>query len=98
MGRGVNAFFSLIHVPREEHAQVLARIASWLRPGGWFVGTLGVDMYRSGWGTARTLDLVRDAGFVSITATEVSEDEDGKVVTHLWVVAQRPLDRARAAT
>ena len=32
------AFFSLIHVPREHHGASLRRIASWLRPGGSFVG------------------------------------------------------------
>jgi ubiquinone/menaquinone biosynthesis C-methylase UbiE len=100
---GVVAFFSLIHVPRERDAAVLASIWSWLRPGGWFVGTmssgpggegiedfLGVAMYWSGWSTATNIALVEAAGFVNITATEVPEREDDRVVTHLWIVAQRP--------
>jgi SAM-dependent methyltransferase len=37
----VVAFFSLIHVPREDHGKLMERIAFWLRPGGWFVGTMG---------------------------------------------------------
>jgi SAM-dependent methyltransferase len=99
----VIAFLSLIHVPRELHAEVLTNIASWLRPGGWFIGTmgaesgegtfgdfLGVDMYWSSWGAATNVELVRGAGLVVETATEETEDEDGKLVTHLWVVAQRP--------
>ena len=28
------AFYSITHVPREQHALLLRRIASWLRPGG----------------------------------------------------------------
>src|SRR4051794_21320715 len=36
----VVAFFSIIHVPRERHATLFGSMASWLRPGGCFVGTL----------------------------------------------------------
>src|SRR5262245_20679252 len=36
----VAAFFSLIHVPREEQPGLLARVARWLRPGGLFVATM----------------------------------------------------------
>jgi SAM-dependent methyltransferase len=99
----VVAFFSLIHVPREQHADVLTSIVSWLRPSGWFIGTmgagigedtfgdfLGVDMYWSSWGTAKNLDLFRNAGLLIETATEETEDEGSELVTHLWIVAQRP--------
>ena len=97
----VIAFFSLIHVPREHHGASLRRIASWLRPGGSFVGTFGasagdgtgeffgVEMYWSSWDTDTNIELVREAGFAVLSAEEEIEDEHGVPVTHLWIVAQR---------
>jgi len=38
---GVTAFYSITHVPREQHGPLLAAIARWLRPGGMFVAALG---------------------------------------------------------
>lgn len=35
------AFYSIIHLPLNEHAPLLRRIATWLRPGGRFLCTLG---------------------------------------------------------
>ena len=37
----VTAFYSITHVPREEHAGLLRRVAAWLRPGGLLVATMG---------------------------------------------------------
>jgi len=37
----VVSFYALIHVPLDEQPPLLARIASWLRPGGVFVATMG---------------------------------------------------------
>jgi SAM-dependent methyltransferase len=104
----VVASFSLVHVPRELHRDVLSSIATWLRPGGWLIctmsagigedtmgGFLGVPMYWSGWGTPENLDLVCEAGYGNVTATEESDDEDDRVVTHLWIVAQRGPGRHR---
>src|SRR5690606_9029251 len=31
---GVVALYSIIHLPRDEQAEMLARIAGWLKPGG----------------------------------------------------------------
>ena len=39
----VVAFYSLTHVPRDEVAPLLARIRGWLRPGGSFIATMGVE-------------------------------------------------------
>ncbi len=41
----VVCFYALIHVPVELHPAVLARIARWLRPGGWFDCTLGATAW-----------------------------------------------------
>ena len=52
------------------------RVRGWLRPGGWFLGSLpagenpgwlgewlGVEMFFSGWDEETTLRLAREAGF-----------------------------------
>jgi ubiquinone/menaquinone biosynthesis C-methylase UbiE len=99
----VTAFFSLIHVPRREHRDVLASVHGWLSAGGLFVATmgagpggegvdqfLGTPMYWSSWDAETNLQLVVDAGFEIISAVEETEDEENVPVTHLWVVAKRP--------
>jgi protein-L-isoaspartate O-methyltransferase len=40
---GVAAFYSIIHVPREEQPQLLQDIATWLRPGGLLVAVMGTQ-------------------------------------------------------
>jgi SAM-dependent methyltransferase len=100
----VTAFYSLIHLPAGEHADLLARIANWLRPGGTFIATfsaappgdsrdddwMGVPMYWSSSGPARTLELLRDAGFSQASAGVETVDEGHAVAQHLWVVANTP--------
>jgi SAM-dependent methyltransferase len=93
----VCAFWSLIHVPRDLHEGVFARIHSWLRPGGLFAGTLGSDdnpderredffgapMYWSHHDARTSRRLLREAGFDLLQAAEI-EDEGEKP---LWVIA-----------
>jgi SAM-dependent methyltransferase len=100
---GVAAFFSLIHVPRVEHAALLTRIAGWLRPGGLLVAAmgardnpgeveadwLGAPMYFSHWDAATNRRLVEQAGLRILSAREETADEDGAPVTFLWIVAEK---------
>ena len=100
---GVAAFFSLIHVPREEQAPLLARIASWLRPGGLFVASMGVrdnegdveedwlgaPMYFSHYDAATNRSLVQRASLRIVSANEETQVEDGQPVTFLWIVAYK---------
>jgi SAM-dependent methyltransferase len=99
----VAAFYSIIHLPREEHADLLWRIAVWLRPGGLLVATmgagdtpagveadwLGAPMYWSHFDSATNRRLVTAAGLDLVEAHEETEDEDGTPVTFLWVVARK---------
>ena len=98
------AFFSLIHLPREEHAALFERIVSWLRPGGLFVASmgshsdpgtveqdwLGAPMYWSFYASDVSLELMQAAGLEMAQASEETADEDGQPVTFLWVVARKP--------
>jgi SAM-dependent methyltransferase len=100
----VIAFYSITHVPREEHAQLLLNIATWLRPGGLFVASmgagddpggveedwLGAPMYFSAFDSATNRRLVQESGLELLVADDITGDEDGVPVTFLWVVARKP--------
>jgi cyclopropane fatty-acyl-phospholipid synthase-like methyltransferase len=102
----VVAFYALTHVPREEHAALLGRIATWLRPGGLFFATmgasdspgavepdwLGAPMFFSHYDAATNRGLVEQAGLALFDAQVLVEDEDGDPVAFLWVAARKPLD------
>lgn len=99
----VSAFYSIIHVPRQEQSKLLRDIASWLRPGGLLVATmgagsmkadydedfLGAPMYWSSFDSETNRRLVVEAGLHVISAREETAEEFGNPVTFLWVVAQR---------
>ena len=99
----VIAFYSLMHIPRQEYAALFCAIASWARPGGWFLATLGlgdcaasvapnwlgVPMYWSNFDRVTSLRLLCEAGFVIQWACEETADEDGVAVTFLWVLGRR---------
>lgn len=97
------AFYSIIHVPREEQPELLRRIASWLRPGGLLVATMsvhgtkgdvddffGVPMYWSGFDATTNQRLIEEAGLEILTARQETVEEQGEKVAFLWVVAQKP--------
>ena len=100
---GVCAFFSIIHVPREELPELLRDIAAWLRPGGLFVATLGAHaheadyaddflgapMYWSSYDAAINSRLVEEAGLRILTARQETVVEFGDPATFLWVVARQ---------
>ena len=99
----VAAFYSIIHVPRQEQAELLHKITSWLRTGGLMVVTMGAHsteeyfsenflgkpMYWSNFDGETNRGLIKEAGLNIIGAKEETADEFGKPVTFLWVVAQK---------
>ena len=100
----VIAFYSMSHTPRERHATLFVRIASWLRPGGVFIGNLasrddpdgfdadwlGVGPMRwSGFDDATNRALLSDAGFTVVEAEAIDHVEpDGTTIRPLWFLAQ----------
>ena len=97
---GVGAFYSLTHVPREEHAALLSRIAGWLNPGGVLVASLGAHaleertedwlgapMVFSHYDAATNERLVREAGF-ALDRAEIMQ-QDNEPARFLWVVGKR---------
>ena len=105
---GVAAFFSLIHLPREELAQVYRSIAEWLRPGGAFVGSfltrdreateledwLGAPMFWSSYDAQTNRSLIEQCGLKIVSSAEERYEADGVPGTFLWVVAERASDAA----
>jgi SAM-dependent methyltransferase len=103
----VTAFYSIIHVPRSEHAQLLARIAGWLRPGGLLVASLGgghgqpaghdgswlglAPMYWSFWDPATSLGLIQKAGLDLVEDEDEVMIEDDQKVMFWWVIARKAI-------
>jgi SAM-dependent methyltransferase len=96
----VTAFYSIIHLPREEHGEVLRRAAGWLRPGGGLIASLGascgdgyeedwmgVPMYWSSWDHRTNRRLMTDAGLDIILDTVETTLEDGEPVASQWLIA-----------
>lgn len=99
----VTAFYSFMHVPREEHQGMLERIGRWLKPGGLFLASLshvggedrtyewlGVQMFFSGFDAETNRRLVRGAGFELILDELVWMEEPQGEVAFLWLLARKP--------
>jgi len=99
----VTAFYSIIHLPRDEHGRLLRRIARWLRPGGGLIANLGttggdsftedwlgVPMYWSSWDQRTNRRLLEAAGLDILVDTIETSVEDGAPVTFQWVVVRKP--------
>jgi 2-polyprenyl-3-methyl-5-hydroxy-6-metoxy-1,4-benzoquinol methylase len=99
----VVCLYALIHVPLAEQRSLLARITSWLRPGGWLLATTGRgtwtgtehDWLGSGalmwWSHADTATYrswITRAGLTIIDATFVPEGTSGH--TLFWARRPRP--------
>ena len=99
----ISAFYSIIHVPKEEHGPLLRRLFAFLRPGGRLLAVLGAKawegteddwlglgatMFWSHWDAETGLRLVQDAGFRVLTS-KCEQDSLGPG-GHLFVVAEKP--------
>jgi SAM-dependent methyltransferase len=100
----VVAILTLTHVPREEHGDLLARIAGWLRAGGFLLCSLGVGdapgaveqdwlgapMFFSHYDADTNRRLVGEAGFDLIVDEIVAMHEEGHgEARFLWILAQK---------
>jgi len=96
----VVALYSIAHVPREQHAGLFARIARWLRSGGWFLASLGaggsedwtgewlgIEMFFSSFDAETNRRLLREAGFELVLDEVVTMREPEGDVRFHWVLA-----------
>ena len=100
----VVAFSSISHTPREQHATLFAAIATWLRPGGVFIGNLhshddpddfepdllGAGPMRwSGYGGTINSALLAAAGLPVVESAVIAQLEpEGDTIYPLWFVAR----------
>lgn len=98
----VVAFYSLTHVPRAHHADLLARIEAWVRPGGVVLLTmgasdnpgsvdddwLGAPMFFSHFDSATNRALVQRSGIRILSAELVDEDSRDAGARFLWVIGR----------
>lgn len=99
----VCAFYAITHLPREEHRELFRRIAMWLKPGGYFLASLGVSEtdgrtedwlgapnYFSQHSAAENLRLIESVGLV-IARQEITQQDlkDEKGLPFLWIVAEK---------
>ena len=95
----VSAFYSITHVPRIEHAALVQRIATWLRPNGLFIAGfgstaedwlgewLGTPMFFSHHDPEEAKQLITYAGF-RLEHVELVE-QDNEEATFLWITARK---------
>ena len=97
----VVALYSITHVARDRHAELLRRIHSWLRPGGhllaslgagdspdWTGPWLGAEMFFSHFDAATNRRMLEAAGFAIEHDELVQETEDGSPIAFQWVLAR----------
>ena len=97
----VVSYYAIIHIPREEHRQLLAKFYRLLKPAGFVLlclgagdladdveDFLGTAMYWSHYDAATNLSLVRECGFEVIWARMIADSLDPSA-RHLFVLAQK---------
>jgi ubiquinone/menaquinone biosynthesis C-methylase UbiE len=102
---GITAFYSISHVPRDEHTRLFACVAGWLKPGGLFLATLGagespgwtgewlgVPMFFSSYDADENRRLLRGAGLSLVLDEVVAVREPEGEVAFLWVLARKPAE------
>ena len=98
----VVSFYTLEHLPRAQHDEILKRIHGWLGPEGLLLFSceagdmndvtgewLGVPMFISVFDPATMRKLVQAAGFELLETDIESQLEQGREVPYLWVLAKR---------
>jgi cyclopropane fatty-acyl-phospholipid synthase-like methyltransferase len=98
----VVSFYTLEHIPREEHQTILRRIHQWLRPGGYMLISLeagdidavtgewlGVPMFLSCFDPETMKQLVIEAGFELLETAIETQKEQNTEVPYLWLLARK---------
>jgi cyclopropane fatty-acyl-phospholipid synthase-like methyltransferase len=94
----VVSFYAIFHTPREKHFELLKKINTFIKPGGFLLVTMGVkdwegkednfcgaEMYWSHYGKSKNLQLISGAGF-KILKSEIDYSFDEE---HLIVFARK---------
>lgn len=97
------SFYMLGHIPRAEHARLLAKIFGWLRPRGYLLVSveeeeepdtvadwLGTPMFFSSFAADAMLDMLCEVGFEVVRQEPEVQLEGGREVPFRWVLARKP--------
>jgi cyclopropane fatty-acyl-phospholipid synthase-like methyltransferase len=100
----VVSFYTLEHLPREEHAALFRRIHHWLGAGGYLlisteaaevegvVGEwLGAPMFFSSFAPETVTRLVQEAGFDLVETAIEKQMEGATEIPYLWLLARKPV-------
>ena len=99
---GITSYYAIIHIPREEHQELLANFYRMLKPGGVALLCLGAEhliddmdenylgtrMYWSHYDTETYLKMLQDCGFSIIWSRHVG-DATCEGAGHLFVLVQK---------
>ena len=98
----VISFYTLEHIPREEHRTILRRIYKWLRVGGLLLISieagdfddvmgewLGVPMFISCFDPETMRRMVNEAGFELLETAIETQVEQGNDVPYLWLFGRK---------
>lgn len=96
------AFYSIAHVPREQHGALFQHIVGWLRPGGLLLASLGgfadpgtvedwlgAPMFFSSHDAQANRRLLADAGLTVAVDESVTMHEPEGPATFQWVIATK---------
>ena len=100
---GICSYYAIIHVPREQHAELLKSFQTLLRPGGIALlcmgagdlpgsvneDWLGAPMYWSHYGAESNLAMIQECGFAVISSELVSDNFTEPPAQHLFVLAEK---------
>jgi len=99
---GAIAFYSIAHLPVDEHRPLFDRLARWLRPGGlllasvpveasagWTGEWLGTTMFFGSLGADAYREILRDLRFEPIAVEETIAEEPEGPTRFLWLFARR---------
>jgi len=98
----VVSFYTIEHIPREEHKTIFQRINKWLRRKGYFLVSmeavefddgvrewLGVPMFFSSYDPETVKKMVIEAGFEILETTIETQIENTNEVPFLWILSQK---------
>ncbi|KAJ3811358.1 S-adenosyl-L-methionine-dependent methyltransferase [Lentinula aff. lateritia] len=100
----VMAFYSLFHLPRDEHGPMLQKMVKWLKPGGWLLLNLhtddqdhtredwmGVKMFSTGLGIEGNRQMLVEYGAGLIDVEDVIDKEivGGFEENFHWICARK---------
>ncbi|MCD6225755.1 class I SAM-dependent methyltransferase [bacterium] len=97
------SLYAIIHVPRKYHRELLEKIWKMLKPGGYFLATmgatdlkeakeenwLGVPMYWSHFNRKKNTTMLEEVGFEILKAKVEIEKELNEKARHLYVLARK---------